>query len=207
MTSPDPADTNRRTVEAYDVYADRYAEVTQAGRSESGGEALEAFFARMKPAGHILEVASGPGWDADAMEARGFAVRRTDVSDGFIAVQAKRGKRVERLDLISDELGGPYDGLVALYVIQHIPRNVVNSVVSRMAGALAPGGALLFSFQLGEGERIDHGTSGDYHVVMWAREEMEALLVRHGLEIMWQRVDDDTEGRWVTLVAVRESVT
>ena len=199
----DPADKNRRTVQAYDVYAERYAEVTQDGRAGYGAEALDMFMARVKPAGCILEVASGPGWDADVMEDRGLVVRRTDISAGFIAVQAKRGKHVERLDLIADDLGGPYDGLVALYVIQHIARPLVDGVLARMAGALIPEGVLLFSFQLGDGERVDAGTSGDYHVVMWPYEELKAMLARHGFRIVWDRVDDDTEGRWVTLVAQR----
>jgi 2-polyprenyl-3-methyl-5-hydroxy-6-metoxy-1,4-benzoquinol methylase len=157
--------------------------------------------ARVKPKGRILEIASGPGWDADLMESRGLSVRRTDISEGFIAVQAKRGKRADRLDLIEDDLGGPYDGLVALYMIQHIARPLVDGVIARMAAALVPDGLLLFSFQLGEGERVDAGTGGDYHIVMWPREEMEAMLVRHGLEIVWERTEDGREARWVTLVA------
>jgi 2-polyprenyl-3-methyl-5-hydroxy-6-metoxy-1,4-benzoquinol methylase len=197
----DPEDENRRTVEAYDVYADRYAEVTRESHFESRDEALDVFMARVKPKGRILEVASGPGWDADVMESRGLNVRRTDISEGFIAVQAKRGKRVERLDLIEDDLGGPYDGLVALYMIQHIARPLVDGVIARMAAALVPDGLLLFSFQLGEGERVDAGTGGDYHIVMWPREEMEAMLVRHGLEIVRERTEDGREARWVTLVA------
>ncbi len=199
----DPADENRRTVEAYDIYADRYAEVTRASHFDSRDEALDVFMARVKPKGCVLEVASGPGWDADVMESRGLNVRRTDISEGFIAVQAKRGKRVERLDLIEDDLGGPYDGLVALYMIQHIARPLVDGVIARMAAALVPDGLLLFSFQLGEGERVDAGTGGDYHIVMWPHEEMEAILVRHGLEIVWDRTEDGREARWVTLVARR----
>ena len=199
----DPADENRRTVEAYDAYADRYAEVTRASHFDSRDEALDLFMARMKPKGRVLEVASGPGWDADVMESRGLAVRRTDISDGFIAVQAKRGKRVERLDLIEDDLGGPYDGLVALYVIQHIARPLVDGVIARMAGALVPDGLLLFSFQLGDGERVEAEPTGNYHIVMWPRGEMEAILMRHGLEIVWERTEDGREARWVTLVARR----
>jgi hypothetical protein len=137
------------------------------------------------------------------MEARGLTVRRTDISEGFIVVQAKRGKRVERLDLIEDDLGGPYDGLVALYVIQHIGRPLVDGVVARMAGALVPDGVLLFSFQLGDGERVDAEPTGDYHIVMWPREEMEAILVSHGFEIVWDRTEDGREACWVTLVARR----
>ena len=199
---PDITEKNRRTVQAYDAYAERYAEVTKDGRSEAGAEAFDTFLAHVKPAGRILEVASGPGWDADLMESRGFTVRRTDISDGFIAVQARRNKHVERLDLLRDNLGRHYDGLVALYVLQHIPRMLVDGLMERMAHAIAPEGALLLSFQIGEGERTETGSSGDYHVVMWPREEMEALITSHCFDIVWSRVDDDTEGRWVTLVAV-----
>ncbi|MDP3739629.1 MAG: methyltransferase domain-containing protein [Hyphomonadaceae bacterium] len=199
----DPADESQRTVEAYDAYAERYAEVTRGSHFDSRVEALDLFMARMKPKGRVLEVASGPGWDADVMEGRGLTVRRTDISEGFIAVQAKRGKRVERLDLIEDDLGGPYHGLVALYVIQHIARPLVDGVIARIAAALVPDGLLLFSFQLGDGERVNVEPTGDYHIVMWPREEMEAMLVRHGLEIVWDRTEDGREARWVTLVARR----
>ncbi|RYG34020.1 MAG: methyltransferase domain-containing protein [Burkholderiales bacterium] len=198
----DPADNNRRTVQAYDAYAERYAEVTKDGRTPTGSDGFDIFLARLPEGGRILEVASGPGWDADMMEARGFHVRRTDVSEGFIVVQARRNRLVEKLDLIADDLGGPYDGLVALYVVQHIPRDQVADLLERISHAIAPKGAFLFSFQIGEGERIEKGESGDYHIVMWKREDMEALITRYGLQIIWSRVDDDTEGRWVSLVAV-----
>lgn len=199
----DPADKNRRTVEAYTAYADRYAEETRDSHFGSRDEALDFFMTRLKPGDRVLEVASGPGWDADLMEGRGLTVRRTDVSDGFIEVQAKRGKRVEPLDVIADDLGGPYHGLVALYMIQHIPRELVDDVIARMAAALVPGGLLLFSYQLGDGERVDAETTGDYHIVMWPRDEMDALFVRHGLEIVWDKTEDGNEACWVTLVAQR----
>ena len=67
-------------------------------------------------------------------------------------------------------------GLVALYVIQHIPRPLVDIVTARMAGALVPGGLLLFPFQIGEGGRVEVEPTGDYHIVMWSREEMGAII-------------------------------
>lgn len=199
----DPDAEKTRKVQAYDAYADRYADLTRDSHFASRDQALDVFLARVKPEGRVLEIASGPGWDADLMESRGLAVRRTDISDGFIAVQARRGKRVERLDVVEDDLGGPFDGVVALYVIQHIGRRLVDGVVARLAAALVPGGLLLFSFQLGEGERVDVSADGEYLVVMWAREEMEAMLVLHGFEIVWDRTEDGRSARWVTLVARR----
>ena len=76
----------------------------------------------MPAGGTVLEVGSGPGWDADLLEAHGVAVRRTDLTRAFIDLQAARGKVVERLDVTTDELGGPYDAVLALAVLQHVER-------------------------------------------------------------------------------------
>lgn len=197
-------DRNRRTVEAYDAYAATYAEVTAPGRSPEGSDALSRFIAAVGPSAQVLEVASGPGWDADTMEAQGLTVRRTDVSDGFIAVQAERGKRVDRLDLLTDDPGGPWDGIVALYVLQHIARADLDGVLGRLAAALKPDGVLLMSFQEGDEDFIEYGSSGGaYHIVRWPVETMVAMLARHGLVDEWRRHDEDEEGPWTTLIARR----
>lgn len=203
MSRPDPADANRKTVQAYDVYAETYAKNTAEGTTPTASISVERFIAEVRPGGHVLEVASGPGWDADRMEAHGLDVRRTDASQGFIAVQAKRGKTVEALNLIADDLGGPYDGLVALYVMQHIPRDAVDGLIGRMAAALEPGGVLLLSFQDGEGESVENGASGDYHVMLWPRETMLGMLASHGLKVEWERADADSDLNWLSVIARR----
>jgi SAM-dependent methyltransferase len=201
----DPTDKSRDTARAYDAYAEHYAEITRDSHFASRDAALDLFMTRLKTGARVLEVASGPGWDADLMESRGLSVRRTDISEGFVAVQAKRGKRVEQLDLVEDDLGGLYDGLVALYVMQHIARPLVDEVMARMAAALVPDGLLLFSYQLSDGERVDAEPTGDFHIVMWRREAMDAILVRHGFETVWSRTEDGRDACWVTLVATRKA--
>lgn len=197
-------DRNRQTVAAYDDYAAKYAEVTAPGRSQYGFDAVERFVRGVGPGARVLEVASGPGWDADAMEEAGLHVRRTDLSDGFIAVQAERGKTVEKLDLISDDLGGPWDGLVALYVLQHIERDQLEDVIARMVAALRPGGVLLTSFQEGEAETEQKGSEGGvYHVVQWRPQAMLDLLARQGVTIEWRHSFEGDEARWTILIARR----
>ncbi|HWW11653.1 MAG TPA: methyltransferase domain-containing protein, partial [Brevundimonas sp.] len=164
---------------------------------------LERLVARVGPGGRVLEVASGPGWDADRLEAMGLQVRRTDLSDGFIAFQRDRGRVVESLDLITGDLGGPWDGIVALYVIQHIGRDLVEGVVARIAAALHPDGTLLMSFQTGDGERLSQAPEGVYQVVRWAEATMTALLSRHGLVIDRRWVFEGREGQWITVIARR----
>src|SRR5215212_11677654 len=87
---PDPGDSaNARTVESYEEIADDYAQETAGSRVLSGGL---THLAEAVPAGHALEIGSGPGWDADALEEAGLTVRRTDITQAFIDVQRVRGK-------------------------------------------------------------------------------------------------------------------
>ena len=194
---------NKATVAGYDACAESYAAETDHAPTADHVEALELFVAAIGIGGAVLEVASGPGWDADWIEGKGVRVRRTDASEGFIAFQRGRGRDVERLDLIADALGGPWDGIVALYVIQHIGRELVDGVIGRMAAALRPGGTLLLSFQEGEGERISVESDGTYQVVRWREAEMSALLARHGLEVQLRSVFEGKEGVWITVIARR----
>ncbi|MFN3668673.1 MAG: class I SAM-dependent methyltransferase [Brevundimonas sp.] len=203
MTAPDDRALNRATVAGYDASAAGYAAETDHAPFPEQVEALQALTAAVGPGGRVLEVGSGPGWDADRLEAMGLDVRRTDLSDGFIAVQRARGRAVERLDLIADDLGGPWDGLVVLYVIQHIGRGLIDAVIGRMAAALRPGGALLMSWQEGEGERIADDAEGRYQVVRWREPEMVDQLSRHGLVIDRRWRFQGRDAVWIIVMARR----
>jgi len=194
---------NRATVAGYDATAADYAAETDHAPTADHVEALGRLVASVGPGGRVLEVASGPGWDADRLEAAGLRVRRSDLSEGFIAFQRERGRSVDKLDLITDDLGGPWDGIVALYVIQHIGRELVEGVISRIAAALRPGGTLLLSFQEGEGERTSVAPEGSYQVVRWREADMIDCLSRHGLGAAWRSSFDGREGVWITLIAHR----
>jgi hypothetical protein len=137
------------------------------------------------------------------LEAKGVEVRRTDLSDGFIAFQRGRGRAVERLDLITGDLGGPWDGLVVLYVLQHVGRELVEGVIGRIAAALRPGGALLMSFQEGEGERMSVAPEGTYQVVRWRDADMADCLARQGLVVERRWTFRGTEAVWITVIAHR----
>lgn len=203
MSAPDELARNRATVAGYDASAASYAAETDHAPTAEHVEALERLVASVGPGGRVLEVASGPGWDADRLEAAGLRVRRTDLSEGFIAFQRERGRTVDQLDLITGDLEGPWDGLVALYVIQHIGRDLVDGVIGRIAAALRPGGALLLSWQEGEGERTSVDPEGTYQVVRWRETDMVACLARHGLVVKWRSLFHGEKADWITVIAQR----
>jgi 2-polyprenyl-3-methyl-5-hydroxy-6-metoxy-1,4-benzoquinol methylase len=191
---------NARTIESYEQIADSYALETAGSDVLAGGLAQ---LAEALPSGHVLEIGSGPGWDADTLEGAGLTVRRTDVTQAFIDLQHARGKQVDRLDAIYDQLGGPYDAVVALHVLQHVEPGDLPAVLTKVAGALRPGGHFLVSIPRGEGagwEVEESGTS--YFRALWTEAEFVAALARAGLTPTWtDRAVPDEERGWLCILA------
>lgn len=209
---PEPGDAttsaNHRTVGSYERIARDYADDTAPGpdgTSDFGGDALRRLVASVPAGGTALEVGSGPGWDADFVEANGISVRRTDITQAFIDLQAARGKVVERLDVTTDELGGPYDAVLALAVLQHVERDQLPAVLGRIAGALDEGGVLLVSLRAGDGEQWEVGDSGNpYFTVLWHEMDFCDLLEDVGLRLEWRSSGADSEeSHWLTFLARR----
>ena len=189
----------QQTIQSYEGSAREYDKLVDPHRPAHIQKALQRLAETLPPGGRVLEVGSGPGRDADVLESLGLAVRRTDATQAFVDLMSERGKHAELLNVVTDELGGPYDGVLAMGVLIHVDRNQTDAVLRRIHTALRPGGALLVAMRKGEGE-----TTGDYHTVCWTRERFTERLTRAGLSVIW---DADSVGRdgndWVTYLARR----
>ena len=201
---------NRRTIDSYERIAREYADDTApdpSGAGEFSGAGLRRLVDALPAGGTTLEVGSGPGWDADFVESQGVAVRRTEVAAAFIDFQADRGKQVEKLDVTTNELGGPYDAVIALAVLQHVERAQIPAFLRRVAAALHPGGVFLVAVREGCGERWEVGDSGNpYFTVLWTESAFRTLLGDAGLGSEWSfRGEDSEESHWLMLLARKES--
>jgi 2-polyprenyl-3-methyl-5-hydroxy-6-metoxy-1,4-benzoquinol methylase len=199
--SPDPT-PNARTVESYEVIADEYARDTDGAHVLSGGLTR---LAETVPAAYVLEIGSGPGWDADDLEESGLTVRRTDITQGFIDFQRSRGKAIDRLDAINDDLGGLYDAVVTLHVLQHMEPDDLDLVLVKVAGALRPDGRFLVSIPLGEGAGFEIGESGKkYYRALRTEADFNSALARAGLTSEWtERSNHEEETGWLCVLAKR----
>jgi SAM-dependent methyltransferase len=137
--SPESLAKSRQTISAYEDYAERYDAIVRHVPNPREQASLKRLVAIAGTDGQILEVGSGPGYDADFLESLGVKVRRTDATKRFLELQAARGKHGELLDLITDDLGGPYDAVLALCVLIHVPRDQTDQLTpsqdSRVAAA------------------------------------------------------------------------
>lgn len=191
---------NRRTVAAYEGYARGYAAAVSATPSDAAAADLQRFAAALAPPRRVLDIGSGPGWDADFLETLGVQVRRTDVTAAFREFQAERGKTAYPFDLLSDEIGEDYDGILMLYVLQHFEREQVDDALRKLAQGLVADGVVLLSHMLGDGEEWEGG-AGDYRVVRWPAAALDERLARVGLVPQWESFIDSEQRPWRSVLA------
>jgi hypothetical protein len=126
-------------------------------------------------------------------------VRRTDATPAFLDLMAERGMKADLLNVMTDELGGPYDGVLAMGVLIHVDREQIDVVLQKIHAALKRRGAFLVAMRKGEGE-----TTGEYHTVGWAGDRFAARLAAAGLAVVWEAESVGRDGNdWVTFLARR----
>lgn len=199
------AEVARSVVSGYDAAAAEYAEAT----ADLHGEVrdwLDAFAGRIGAGGRVLEIGSGGGRDARALEEHGVRVRRTDVTPAFVELLRGQGHDADLLDPLTDELGGPYDGVWANACLLHVERADLPVVLARLAAATRPGGVLALSLKEGDGETWQtHGTvSVPRRFVLWREPDLAKVLDGAGWQVeQVQHREGLREETWLMVRASR----
>lgn len=195
---PPPGDV---TIETYGAAAHIYR-ATEGPRDPALREFLEEFARSVGP-GQVLELGSGTGRDAAELERRGVEVIRTDVTPAFLDAFRAAGQDARRLDARHDELGGPYDGVVALAMLLHLSRAEFGSLLDRARRAVVVGGQLAFTVKEGDGEAWSDAKLGlPRYFVYWREDAVRTALAAAG----WTVVSvDRVAGRQEPWLFVRAS--
>jgi SAM-dependent methyltransferase len=205
----------RVTIGAYDTYADDYAQSTSAMPEAVAGN-IARFVATVGPEGRVLEVGSGPGRDALALEQIGLSVRRTDISPGFVRQLRSAGYVADQLDPLRDDLtdplrdGASYDGVWANASLIHVRRESLPIVLRRLASATRPGGTLHVTLKEGDGESWSvHGSvSAPRFFTYWREDALRDVIHQAGWDVDEVRHgESDHPGRptqsWLAVFATR----
>lgn len=191
------SDDNAETLRTYEQAAALYRERTVRGHAEP--DDLVALVAEHADrSASVLEIGSGPGVDADRLEALGFTVRRTDATRAFVDLQRADGHQIDVLDVRTDDLGGPYDVVFAHAVLLHIDRAELTAVLARLRTAVRPGGLLAITLKEGDGEGwSSHKVELPRHFTYWRLEPLRDALVGAGwVPVVHQRTAA-TYGPWL----------
>jgi len=205
--------TDRDTVRSYDSAAAAYA-AEAAAMPDWVATEIDAFVTALGGAGRVLEIGSGGGRDALALEARGINVRRTDIAQGFVDLLLANGFEAAQLDPLTDDLsdpqrpGTPYDGVWACACLIHVARADMGTVLRRLAAATRTGGRLHASVRDGDGEDVttESGAAEPrrYAETYWREPELRAVLTDAGWIVDEVRKCVGRPGdRWLSIRARR----
>jgi SAM-dependent methyltransferase len=206
------ASARAATVRAYDAFAADY----HAGTQDLPVPVATAVsrFAAVLPAGaRVLEIGSGPGRDARALEAAGLSVRRTDVTPAFVAMLREAGHDADVVDPLTDDLsdpaapGTPYAAVWAGASLLHVDRDDLTTVLTRLGEATRPGGLLYASLKEGDGESWSvHGNvAAPRFFTYWREEPLRAAVTAAGWSVEHIGHGDGLHRgeRWLEVLATR----
>ena len=203
------AAATRATVAAYDGAAAAYRAGSTAPDPRMA-EAHDRFAARVPAGARVLEIGSGPGHDAAALERRGLSVRRTDVSTAFVDLLRAGGHPADVLDPLTDPLedpqrpGTPYDAVWASASLLHVARADLPLVLTRLAAATRAGGVLRMSVKEGDGDGWStHGNvPAPRRFTYWREPALRSVLEGAGWSVLEVGRNDGRRGeRWLEVLA------
>jgi len=146
---------------------------------------LNRVLALVPPNGRVLELGSALGRDADYIESHGYSVERTDAAQTFVDYMQKQGHSARLLDLVHDELGGPYDMVFANAVLLHLTGEETEVALHKVRNSLSKGGVLAFSVKPGDGEEWTEAKMGEARYYnYWTAEGLSAQLTKANYQVL-----------------------
>jgi cyclopropane fatty-acyl-phospholipid synthase-like methyltransferase len=134
--------------EGYDAMSDAFAEWSSRFVGDPRGRWLEQLTSRLDDGARILELGCGAGTDAARLSER-FRVTGVDISVEQIARARADAPKADfiQADFTSLELDpGSFDAVAAVYVFNHVPRDLLPGLFARVHSWLVPGGVFLAAF-------------------------------------------------------------
>ncbi|WP_144760851.1 bifunctional GNAT family N-acetyltransferase/class I SAM-dependent methyltransferase [Curtobacterium sp. 9128] len=191
-----------RTLHTYEHAADRYADRTDGHRAGLVDDLLG-----LVPVGaRVLELGSGPGRDARALEEAGLRVDRTDGARSFVDRLRADGHTARVLDVRTGVFGGGYDAVFANAVLLHVRREELPGVLRRALVAVVPGGVLAATVKRGDSEdwstrKLDRPR----HFTYWTEDALASVVSETGWTdvVVRETTAPGAEERWLTVTARR----
>ncbi|MBC7565305.1 methyltransferase domain-containing protein [Candidatus Saccharibacteria bacterium] len=197
-------DTNKKTIDAYEVSIDQYILNTPNKR----GAVVEAWIDKaikgLAQDAQILEIGSGYGRDATYIEDKGFHVEKTDATQGFVDILVGKDPTSHTLNIVTDEIASTYDLIIANAVLLHLNDEQTREATKKIYNALHSQGTFAFTLKQGEGSAWQ--TNKDMaprFFNYWHKKDVVKILSDTGFTSFdaWVDETDSPSAIWIMVVA------
>jgi SAM-dependent methyltransferase len=176
-------DAVETTLRSYQEAAQRYLDGSPEPRAE-----LLSFLDRFAAAvgtGRVLEIGSGAGAEATYLDEHGLTVTRTDATPAFVEMMRAAGYQAGLLDVRTDDLGGPWDAVLAHAVLLHLDRDQFTDALERIHSAVVPGGVLGITLKEGDGAAWSNAKLGlPRYFTYWREQVLRGALAQTGWSVV-----------------------
>jgi len=187
---------NEVTLAAYEQAAERFRDSIPR---DANGPLLDLAADHLGPGSTVLELGSGTGRDALALEERGYRVLRTDAAWSFVEMMRADGFEADQLNALVDDFGGPFDLVFADAVFLHFDADQL-AVVLRKAREAAP--LLAFTTREGDGDEWSNRFLDlPRHFTMWQEGPLRQLLADTGWTVARLERHQSRVGGWFYVLA------
>jgi 2-polyprenyl-3-methyl-5-hydroxy-6-metoxy-1,4-benzoquinol methylase len=189
-------DDNALTLQTYEVAADEYARRNrETGAWSEVVQLIDESAALLPKGATVLEIGSGAGTEADVLSSRGLRVQRTDATLAFVEIVRATGHDAQHLNVVTDDLGGPWDCVFANAVFLHLSREQFRVVLVKTSLSVRLNGLLVFTLKEGDG---DEWSSRRFnlprHFTYWREESLRPYIAESPWELVsLRRVESELD--------------
>lgn len=172
------------TTDYYDNNAVQFTNTHYRYLEGSYWEEALAKFQEYLPSGHILEIGSGPGRDAEALIKRGYEYTGTDISKGLLHIARKRNPKATLLEksVYNLDFDTKFDGFWTAATLFHIPKSKIAEALSKIRKNMKTDAVGFISVKKGSGEKIEDSTNRFF--AYYSLEEFAQVLEDNNFEIL-----------------------
>lgn len=195
-------DDNALTLETYEVAAKEYARRNrETGAWSEVVQLIDELGELLAKGATVLELGSGAGTEADLLESRGLRVQRTDATRAFVEIVRLSGHDARILNVVTDDLGGPWDCVFANAVFLHLSREQFRDVLVKTSLSVRPDGLLVFTLKEGDGDEWNSKRFNlPRHFTYWREESLHPYIAVSPWELVSLRRVESELDDWLFCV-------
>lgn len=203
------ANQSEVTAATYRQYAQKYVESTPKVVEGAMRTWLDASVHGLNLDAHIFEVGSGSGRDADYLEAAGFTVQRSDLTEEFVVHLRQQGHKAQLFNALTDSYPQQQDLIFADAVLVHFNQEESEQFLRKAYDALKPEGRLAFTAKTSPEytEEVQSRLGGPRWFYNWPVEQFQKIVEQHGFVLIYQDISVGltSSGTWVNRVFTKSS--
>lgn len=195
---------NQKTVRVYEDHVEEYIATTPHQVVGVVKEWLDEATSGLPKDALILEIGSGFGRDADYLQNLGYKVQCSDAAESFVKLLQQQGFEVRKLNVVTDDLGGRYDLVLANAVLLHFTRADTKLVLQKVNKALKNGGRFAFTLKQGKGAEWRGNKGAPRYFCYWTEAQLGRILKNTGFTPLSIKADRAMNNSvWVQVVATK----